>query len=342
MFSLKRIPQTLMFLSFLSGGALAAQQLVTTVSCPFNGNPTAVTFNGILVAGYTGTNLSQVTLGYRASAAQQYGITLTAHRNSFTGPVIGTPQIATLNLPATGELLVTFDFGGAPVSPGDTIAFTQDFVIYGPFGALVYFDEGPGNCAGVSETAGVFPPIVLVAHGGAGLTINQKNLSAQRCIPSDTVLCLDDSPGDQRFKVTASYHTAQAGGLSGTGQAVPLANLGTDHGGMFWFFSPDNPEMLVKILNGCSTTDHFWAYISAGTNVAFTVTVEDTALANVAKTYTNPDRTPALPIQDTLALASCHDCTKDSDCPTGLLCCPFPAGRRACLQPVNGVCLAIP
>jgi hypothetical protein len=343
MLHLRRIPQTLLFLSFLSGGALAAQPLVTTVSCPTSGAANSAVFNGIYVTGYTGNNLAQVTLAYGASAAQQYGITLTAHRNAFNGPIIGTPQTATVDLPTTGEVNVTFDFGGAPVTPGDTIAFTQTFAIYGPTGALVFFDEGPGNCAGVFETTDTQPPLsTVIPHGGAALTINQKNLAGHSCIPSDTVLCLDDSPGDQRFRVTASFHTAQSGGLSGTAQAVPLAPLGTIHGGMFWFFSPDNPEMLVKILNGCSFTDHFWAYISAGTNVAFTVTVEDTTLANVSKTYTNPDRTPALPIQDTLALAGCHGCSTDADCRPGLLCCFVPVGRKVCLPPVNGACQLIP
>jgi hypothetical protein len=348
----------------LSGGALSAQTatgvptfIKIPVFCPLAGAANAPVYNGIYVANYPGTNLSLVTLAYRASFAQQYGITLTAHRNTFDGPLIGAPQTAVVGLPATGEVMVTYDFGGAPVSPGDRIAFTQDVTIYGTTGALVYFDEGfgqegfgtavagtPANgCYQVSETLGTHPPLVLVPHGGAGIIITQKDLTARFCIPSDTVLCLDDSPGDQRFQVTASYHTEQAGGLSGTGQAVPLAPLGTNHGGLFWFFSPDNPEMLVKILNGCAVDDHYWAYITAGTNVAFTVTVEDTFRANISKTYTNRDLTPALPIQDTLALASCHDCATDADCRTGLLCCPFPAGRRVCAPPaLGGGCQLVP
>lgn len=357
MFQLARIPKNLLVLSILSGGALSAQAPIfikTPISCPFAGAATAPVFNGIYAAPYAGTNLSLVTLAYRASFAQQYGLTLTAHRNTFDGPVIGTPQTAVVDLPTTGEVFVTYDFGGAPLTPGDRIAFTHDMKIYGTTGALAYFDEGVGagfaaagdapanDCALVSETLGIYPPITLVPHGGAGITITQKDLTAHSCIPSDTVLCIDDAPGDQRFQVTASYHTSQAGGLSGTAQAVPLAPLGTNHGGMFWFFSPDNPEMLVKVLNGCSSTDHFWAYISAGTNVAYTITVEDTFLAHVSKTYTNPDRTPAVPIQDTLALASCHGCATDADCRTGLLCCPIPIDRKICLPPVNGVCQLIP
>ena len=342
MLQLKRIPQTLLFLSFLSGGALVAQPLPTTLSCPLSGAAGGSWARGILVAGYSGTNLFEVTLAYRADFAQRYGITLTAHRSSFDGPLIGTPQTVTLQLPTAGETRVTFNFGGAPVTPGDTIAFTQSFSIEGDIGSSIYFDEGLGNCPGVTETESVFPPIVALPNGGAGITINQKNLTGSSCIPSDTVLCVDDVPGDQRFQVTASFHTAQDGGLAGTAQAVPLAQLGTTHGGLFWFFTPDNPEMLVKILNGCSSTDHFWAYITAGTNVAFTIKVEDTFRANVSKTYTNADLTPALPIQDTLALASCHDCAVDADCRAGFLCCPYPAGRRNCVQPPNGVCQLIP
>jgi hypothetical protein len=343
MIQLTRIPKMLMVLAILTGGALSAQILPKpVVSCPFAGTANGSSFSGIYVTGYTGNNLAQVTLGYRASFAEKYAITLTAHRGTFDGPLIGTPQTATVILPTTGELLVTFDFGGAPVTPGDTIALVQNVVIEGEVGAQAFFDEGPAPCSGITETVNVFPPITPVPNGGAGIIITQKDLSQQSCIPSDTVLCVDEFPGDQRFQVTASFHTAQAGGISGTGQAVPLAPLGTNHGGMFWFFSPDNPEMLVKVLNGCSSTDHFWVYISAGTNVAFTVTVEDTFRANLSKTYSNPDRTPAVPVQDTLALSSCHDCLNDQDCRTGLLCCPFPAGRKACVPPVNGVCQLIP
>jgi hypothetical protein len=338
-----------------SGGALSAQQtssgvpifIKVPIDCPFAGAANAAVFNGIYVAGYPGTNLSLVTLAYRASFAQQYGISLTAHRNTFDGPLIGTPQTAVVDVPATGEVLVTYDFGGAPVSPGDTIAFTQDFTIYGTTGALVYFDEGFGagtlNCGQISETLGTHPPLTVVPHGGAGILITQKDLTAHSCIPSDTVLCLDDSPGDQRFQVTASFHTAQAGGLAGNGQAVPLAPLGVTRGGLFWFFSPDNPEVVVKILNGCSINDHYWAYITAGTNVGFTVTVADTTLSNATKTYTNTDLTMALPIQDTSALASCNGCATDADCRTGLLCCFVPVDRKICLPPAaSGGCQLIP
>jgi len=101
-----------------------------------------------------------------------------------------------------------------------------------------------------------------------------------------------------------SYRTSQGGGLQGNGRAVALSSLGLTHGGAFWFFSPDNPEILVKVLDGCGFNGAKWFFASAGTNVGFTVTVTDTATA-AQKVYTNPDRNPALPIQDTSAFTTC-------------------------------------
>ncbi|HEY2295481.1 MAG TPA: hypothetical protein VGM86_32660 [Thermoanaerobaculia bacterium] len=188
-----------------------------------------------------------------------------------------------------------------------------------------------------------FPTLAVLAalpvlSGGA---LSAQGL-APFCVPSSTVLCLDDTPGDRRFQVTATYHTVQAGGLSGQGHAVQLAPVGLTRGGLFWFFSPDNPEVLVKVLNGCAVTNHFWVYISAGTNVGFDVTVSDTDFFGMMKTYTNPDLTPAPPIQDVAALASCEVCASDSECPTGLICCRKTGGNVCTFPASDGTCPQIP
>jgi hypothetical protein len=326
-------------LSLLSVGALSAQLFVPTVSCPLAGTATASPDNGFYVTAYPGNRLSQVTLGYTATAAQRFGISLTAHRNTYDGPIIGSTQTANADVPTSGEILVTFDFGSAPVTPGDRIAFTQTFVNYGPRGAWLYYDGGNGPCGGVFQTLGTAPPLGGPIQGSAGVTITQTTPQfGENCVPSDTALCLD-----YRFQVTASYHTALAGGLSGNAQAIPLLPLGVTHGGLFWFFSPDNPEVVVKVLDGCAINDHYWVYVSAGTNVGFSVTVTDTHF-KASKTYTNPDLKEALPVQDTSALASCHECTSDAQCPTGLLCCFLPVDHHACLAPGPGgtTCVPIP
>jgi photosystem II stability/assembly factor-like uncharacterized protein len=127
-----------------------------------------------------------------------------------------------------------------------------------------------------------------------------------------TMQCIDDFAGDARFQLTVHFHTRQGGGQSGNGQPIPLSSLGVSHGGLFWFFSPGNPEMLVKVLDACFTAQKFWVFYSAGTNVAFTTTVRDNR-TGVVRTYTNPDLTPAPPIQDTNAF----DCSYDIPRPGG-------------------------
>jgi lysyl endopeptidase len=121
------------------------------------------------------------------------------------------------------------------------------------------------------------------------------------CVPDATTLCIDRSPGDRRFKVKVSFSTAQGGGLSGSGNAIPLSGLGLSEGGMFWFFAANNPELLVKIIDGCALNSRFWVFYAATTNVGFTLTVTDTVALN-EQIYANQDQGTAVPVQDTSAL----------------------------------------
>jgi streptogramin lyase len=122
------------------------------------------------------------------------------------------------------------------------------------------------------------------------------------CSPGDSMLCIDDAPGDRRFKVEVEYKTKQGGGFGGNGHAIPLSTLGVNRGGLFWFFSQDNPELLVKVLDGCAVNGKRWVFVSGGTNVGLIITVSDTVSGEV-HTYYNLDGAPFAPVQDTAALA---------------------------------------
>ena len=122
------------------------------------------------------------------------------------------------------------------------------------------------------------------------------------CEPDDTTLCIDDAPGDGRFKVQVTFDTELGGGLNGTALATSLSGLGAPTGGLFTFFDPSVPEMVLKVINGCDSNDHYWIFFSAGTNAGFTVTVEDLIADSAPWTYTNPDLTAAPAVQDILAL----------------------------------------
>ncbi len=270
----------------------------TVVSCPYSTGGDDI-LRGFYLQGYAGSNLRTVTLAYTANVAGTYTISLTAHRGAFDGLVVGSQSVAVTLNPGLFTA-VTFDFGGVKVPTGATLAFTQT-----ASGGQVFYNVGPcqpGSCSacpGVVETNDTTPPLSTAIRQSVGITVTQDT-AAGVCTPSDTVLCIDNNPGDRRFMITATYSTSQGGGLSGNGHAIALSSLGVNQGGLFWFFARTNPEMLVKVLNACGTNSRFWVFFSAGTNVGFSVTVRDTVTGS-QKTYINPDLNPAPPLQDTNA-----------------------------------------
>lgn len=272
----------------------------TVVSCPFSTGGDDIS-RGFYLQGYGGTNLRTVTLAYTANVSGTYTITLTAHRGAYNGPVLGTVSLPVVINPGFFTT-ANFDFGGVAVPAGATVAFTQAAT-----GGQVFYNVGPcqpgvscNSCPGVVETNDTTPPLSSTFRQSVGVTVTQDTAASGACTPSDTVLCIDNNPGDQRFMITASYATSQSGGLSGNAHAIPLASLGVNQGGLFWFFARTNPEMLVKVLNGCATNNRFWVFFSAGTNVGFQVTVRDTVTGS-QKTYINRDLNAAPPLQDTNA-----------------------------------------
>jgi len=119
------------------------------------------------------------------------------------------------------------------------------------------------------------------------------------CVPGATTLCIDDQAGDRRFQVTMQFNNNQGG--SGFGTAIALNSLGVTRGGLFWIGSQGNPEMLIKVLNACSSPlNSYWVFYAATTNQGLVTTVTDTQTGRVWS-RTNPQGTPAAPVQDTRA-----------------------------------------
>ena len=67
---------------------------------------------------------------------------------------------------------------------------------------------------------------------------------------------------------------------------------------MFYFFSPDNPELLLKVIDGCGVNGRHWVFGSAATDLDYEVEVEDSLDGGVQR-YTR-NRFNAL-ISDTSA-----------------------------------------
>ncbi|MCP3995886.1 MAG: hypothetical protein GY722_12605 [bacterium] len=123
------------------------------------------------------------------------------------------------------------------------------------------------------------------------------------CTPNATTLCL---PGEipNQFEVSVYFETVQGGGQMGNAQAIPLDSIGISKGGIFAFRDAENPEFLVKILDGCAINNRYWVFYAATTNVGFELTVTDT-VAQQTQVFTNPDLNPADAVTDTQAFATC-------------------------------------
>ena len=124
--------------------------------------------------------------------------------------------------------------------------------------------------------------------------VAEPNAASSACTPGDGALCLAGG----RFRVQSTFRTAD--NRTGSGHAVGL----TADTGYFWFFSPSNVEMVIKVLNACAVNGRYWTFAGGLTDVQVTTTVTDTNTGAV-RTYTNALHQPFRPIQDTGAFATC-------------------------------------
>lgn len=140
-----------------------------------------------------------------------------------------------------------------------------------------------------------FQPLEI--NGIPQLDVSTTVNPAGPCPASATdVLCLED----ERFAVRSRWRTQ-----FGTRDKAPkVQGVKSDDSGLFYFFDDQNWEMLLKVIDGCPVNNRFWVFSAATTNVELTITVTDTQEQEV-RTYFNPLGTPAAPIQDTNAFATC-------------------------------------
>ena len=140
--------------------------------------------------------------------------------------------------------------------------------------------------------------VETVAQGPGGPVVSHFDnvllVEADSCFTFGSTLCLNG-----RFRVTVNWRDFI--GNTGVGQSRKL----TEDSGSFWFFSNNNLELTVKVLNACNQIpDRYWVFISGLTNVEVEITIEDTA-TNVVNTYFNPLGDAFEAILDTKAFATC-------------------------------------
>ncbi|MEM1182674.1 MAG: penicillin acylase family protein [Acidobacteriota bacterium] len=115
------------------------------------------------------------------------------------------------------------------------------------------------------------------------------------CAAGGTALCFQN----QRFQATVTWSTPD--GAGGQGRAVAGSS---DLSGNFYFASPDNWEMLVKVLDGCAINGRHWVFAAAASDLGWVLTVEDTQTGEVY-TATNPFGSSTPVLTDTDAFSTC-------------------------------------
>ncbi len=155
-------------------------------------------------------------------------------------------------------------------------------------GAVRVYTNPPGRFASGGDTT-AFPAAASAASSTAepvsDLDSSPEPLpetvtaAASACVPGPAALCLAGS----RFKVELSWRNA---GQTLTAQAVPLSG----DTGYFYFTSPGNVEVIVKVLDARAFNGFFWVFYGALSNLEYTLTVTDTQTGRV-KSYHNPNGT---------------------------------------------------
>jgi hypothetical protein len=240
------------------GRFAVARTLALNLGTPFPGSP--IYESWLNVYGPDGTPLSINTdLGggfVDAAAMSERGDVLVVWRTLVAG---GDDQV--------DENLLGRIFGadGQPIGPPFPLASQT---LGDQLGAIATSAGNDWAVAWVSEPPG--------EHGG--------NLFARRfsTCGGTTAHCLAG-----RFRVEVDWRIPGSG-QSGEGMMVPL----TQDTGAFWFFSPENPELLIKVLNGSAVNGHFWVFLGALSDVEFEVTVTDME-TGAERAYHNPAGTIA-------------------------------------------------
>ena len=115
---------------------------------------------------------------------------------------------------------------------------------------------------------------------------------------TSTALCLSGA----RFSVTAKVLLAD--GTYSAGHVVPGSSADS---GLFWFFGPDNWELLVKVIDGCPVNPsdpHKWVFSAGTTDQHFSLIATDVK-SGQTKRYFNYSGNAAPAITDTSAFATC-------------------------------------
>ena len=105
------------------------------------------------------------------------------------------------------------------------------------------------------------------------------------CLENSSTSCLQHG----RFQIRASAIKHSRARV----QAKVRDALVGDAASLFYFFTFDNPELMVKVVDGCALNGRYWVFGSAATDLNYSVTVKDLA-AGREETYRRSRSNPLI------------------------------------------------
>ncbi len=138
-------------------------------------------------------------------------------------------------------------------------------------------------------------------HGGA--SIYYAYHPGGSCSPTAHVACFNGGQFGVQTQFQLYSNPAPDGSIAitseGTGTVVSGAS---SNSALFWFFAPDNWEVLVKSLDGCGLGNHWWTFAAATTNVHHSIVVFDFARGE-QRVYWSFFGPPAPALTDTVSFS---------------------------------------
>ena len=125
---------------------------------------------------------------------------------------------------------------------------------------------------------------------GTDQSLNFFTVQCGTCQPEDGTLCLGE---DSRFETSLRWW----GALRGQGGMAAAVQQSPESGLLSWV-DPENPEMIVKLLDATDLNDTYWVFAAGATDVGYALKVEDKVTGQM-KEYHNELGTPACAVTDT-------------------------------------------
>ena len=119
------------------------------------------------------------------------------------------------------------------------------------------------------------PPTPGTYYYGACVdSVSGESNAANNCSSGVQVTVRDPCPSnraclDNGYTVAVDFEDPNTGLWT---EAKRQSHLTRDSA-VFYFFNPDNAEVLVKVLNGCAINGHWWVYSAPATDLRYRVTV---------------------------------------------------------------------